>query len=224
MAMQFNMIAGQSVTKSPMDFSYQFGLNDNSTQYFNYTDYSIITNATTDIESTMTRTMFESTLLNGFPKDTVVGVEISSVPIVNLQWTGTLSLSKVSTEMSKEFAGNAAFAVDIAMTTLSAIGEIGKALSMTGGSEANSIAGAVMAGVQFASQVASSVLNIIDEKKTTKAYEKYVNKMVELYNEKTEANYEFIEQAKEEFQKRSDRFERASQTINSKQKSRSKSF
>ena len=224
MAMQFNMIAGQSVTKSPMDFSYQFGLNDNSTQYFNYTDYSIITNATTDIESTMTRTMFESTLLNGFPKDTVVGVEISSVPIVNLQWTGTLSLSKVSTEMSKEFAGNAAFAVDIAMTTLSTIGEIGKALSMTGGSEANSIAGAAIAGVQFATQVASSVLNIIDEKKTTKAYEKYVNKMVELYNEKTEANYEFIEQAKEEFQKRSDRFERASQTINSKQKSRSKSF
>lgn len=223
MAMQFNVMTAASVAQSCLDFGYQFGLNDNSTQYFNYTDYSVISNATTNIEASMTHTMFESTLLSGFPKDTIVGIEISSVPIVNLQWTGTLSMNKVSTEMAKEYAGHGALAMDIAMTTLNTLGSIGSTLSSATGTNAD-WAGFAMAATQFGMQVASTWLTVVDEKKTTEMYSRWVDKQVELYNEKTEANYEFIQQAKEEFNRRSERYNASSQVINSKQKSRSKSF
>jgi hypothetical protein len=219
MASQYNVITGQSVTMSPLDFCYEFGLNDNSSQYFNYTDYSILTNATSQIESEIVHTQFESTLLEGFPKDTVVGVEISSVPLTTLEWTSTLSLSKVSTDIQKEFQGNKALALDITKDILNTTVSVMSSISSGG-----SVLGTVMSFAQLGGQIASTTINLLNEKENTKTYVDWANKQVELYNEKTEANYEFIQQATEVFQKRAERFEKSNKVINSKQKSRSKSF
>lgn len=219
MANQYNVIVGQSVSMSPLDFNYEFGLNDNSSQYFNYTDYSILTNATSQIESEMVHTQFESTLLEGFPKDTVVGVEVSSVPLTTLEWTSTLSLNKVSTDIQKEFQGNKALAIDITKDILNTTVSVIQSISSGG-----SAMGVAMSFAQLGGQIASSTINILNEKENTKTYVKWANKQVELYNEKTEANYEFIQQATEVFQKRAERFEKSNKVINSKQKSRSKSF
>ncbi len=218
-ATQFNLIAGQNISLSPLDFGYQFGLNDNSSQYFNYTDYSVLTNATTVIDTSIEHTQFESTLLEGFPKDTVAGLDVSNVPIKNLDWTSTISINKVSTEVEKEFKGNRALALDITKDVLSTTFGIMQDISSGG-----SIYGAVIDGTKMVMQAVSTALNVIDSKKTTRVYNDYVNKMVELYNEKTSANYEFIQQATEVFERRSQRYENSNKVINSKQKSRSKSF
>ena len=205
---QFNALDG-SISINPIDFSYQFGLNDNSSQYFNYSEVSVLTNAMTPIVSQMLP--IASTLIEGFSnEDTVVGYEVSSVPIQSLSYSPSLAYEKVSLESTSVDVSS--MYKSILNTALSATKDL---LSVAGGSSDVADQGIALgtAVLELAMTATNFGLNVTQAKSELSDYKKLVNKQIELYNEKADANREFIQQCNEMIKQRQQRFEKSNKVI-----------
>jgi hypothetical protein len=205
-----------TINLSPLDFSYQFGLNDNSAQHFNYSDIQVMTNAMTSIASKVSSTSMSgnlvdssSMLINPFQESTVLGYDITQFSTNSISYNHTLDFNKVST-LSTSY-DNKSFINGILSDTLSfAMGAISTLTTKDSGDQVSNLISSV---TDVVNQSVSMGFNIATAMEQQKDYHKLVNKQIELYNEKADANREFIQQCNNMIKQRQQRFEKSNKVI-----------
>ena len=214
-----------TVSLNPMDFNYEFGMNDNSESYFNYNSISLFTNAMTSINQQNLSTSFSGSfidgsnmLMNPFNDNVVVGYEVSQSSINTIDYTPTLDFNKLDTLSTKYDMSN--LYTSIINTTFSTlnnmintIGLSDKALDKGAG-----IQDAISQAFNFGLNVYSAYQNVANAIDSYERNKELVNKKIELYNEKADANREFVSQCKEAIKARQDRFQKANSYLKSSSK------
>ena len=209
-------VTESTINLSPIDFSYQFGLNDNSSQYFNYSDIQVMTNAMTNIASKVLSTSMSgnlvdssSMLINPFQESTVLGYDITQFSTNSISYNHILDFNKVST-LSTSY-DNKSFINGILSDTLSFV--MGAINTVTTTDTGGQVGNLINATFDMISQSVSMGFNIATAIEQQKSYNKLVNKQIELYNEKADANREFIQQCNEMIKQRQQRFEKSNRVI-----------
>ena len=212
---QFNALDG-SISINPIDFSYQFGLNDNSSQYFNYSDIQVMTNAMTNIASKVLSTSMSgnlvdssSMLINPFQESTVLGYDITQFSTNSISYNHILDFNKVST-LSTSY-DNKSFINGILSDALSFV--MGAINTVTTTDTGGQVGNLINVTFDMINQSVSMGFNIATAIEQQKSYNKLVNKQIELYNEKADANREFIQQCNEMIKQRQQRFEKSNRVI-----------
>ena len=205
-----------TINLSPIDFSYQFGLNDNSSQYFNYSDIQVMTNAMTNIASKVLSTSMSgnlvdssSMLINPFQESTVLGYDITQFSTNSISYNHILDFNKVST-LSTSY-DNKSFINGILSDTLSFV--MGAINTVTTTDTGGQVGNLINTTFDMINQSVSMGFNIATAIEQQKSYNKLVNKQIELYNEKADANREFIQQCNEMIKQRQQRFEKSNKVI-----------
>ena len=205
-----------TINLSPIDFSYQFGLNNNSSQYFNYSDIQVMTNAMTNIASKVLSTSMSgnlvdssSMLINPFQESTVLGYDITQFSTNSISYNHILDFNKVST-LSTSY-DNKSFINGILSDTLSFV--MGAINTVTTTDTGGQVGNLINVTFDMINQSVSMGFNIATAIEQQKSYNKLVNKQIELYNEKADANREFIQQCNEMIKQRQQRFEKSNRVI-----------
>ena len=231
--MQFNY-QDKYISQSPLDFNYQFGLNNNSADKFNYNEISILSKLGSIGFNAMNVPISNTLMqLSGFMVERteyeIESIEIPSVdysPKFNLEfkskiadtynWTKFgLNILNDVINFTMNVGGSLSnsnsstmteFTFDRNSMSFNQTGQFSTKSSMTGG-EITNIA---LAAVQTLSNLGMSIVNGIQRQEQLDSYKGMIDKQIELLNENIDANREFIQQAKEAIAQRQNRFEKSS--------------
>lgn len=226
--MNFNFI-NQLISLSPLDFTYQFGLNNNEPNRFNYNDITILTTSMTSIATFMVQ--LPNTLVQ-FSTDNDNGYEINSLPIHSVDYTPNISLDKMD-KLNTKFdnlnfvSGLINATMNFALSTASSVlnsnveqVDSNNRFAFDGGKNPsditnNQIIGITMSSINLITNSVMYGISWANKQREFDDYSKLIDTKINLINENIEANREFMQQARDEMAKRQQRFSKSNRMINS---------
>lgn len=237
--MNFNYLDSY-ITQSPLDFNYQFGINNNTPDKFNYNEISVLTNTAITMINNESPMLSLPTMLvsaTNLLDDNVGEFEIVSISN-SLSWNNPLDTTKLDKIRLNNFdienfissIMNHILAFGSTLSNVSSATNINPFLQGTNGEvsiwnretmsfDNNSVSASDGFILGYAAiQLTMSAVNMGFSWKNRLENEKTKNKLlqskIDLMNENITANNEFMEQAKQVIQDRQRRFEKSSRIIN----------
>ena len=237
--MNFNYLDSY-ITQSPLDFNYQFGINNNTPDKFNYNEISVLTNTTITMINNESPMLSLPTMLvsaTNLLDDNVGEFEIASISN-SLSWDKPLDTTKLDKIKLNNFdienfissIMNHILAFGSTLSNVSSATNGNPFLQGTNGGvsiwnretmsfDNDSVSASDGFMLCYAAiQLTMSAVNIGFSWKDRLENEKTKNKLlqfkIDLMNENITANNEFMKQAKQAIQDRQRRFEKSSRIIN----------
>lgn len=237
--MNFNYLDSY-ITQSPLDFNYQFGINNNTPDKFNYNEISVLTNTAITMINNESPMLSLPTMLvsaTNLLDDNVGEFEIVSISN-SLSWDKPLDTTKLDKIKLNNFdienfissIMNHVLAFGSTLSNVSSATNKNPFLQGTNGEvsiwnretmsfENNNVSASDGFMLAYAAiQLTMSAVNIgfswKDRLDSEKTKNKLLQSKIDLMNENITANNEFMEQAKQAIQDRQRRFEKSSRIIN----------
>ena len=237
--MNFNYLDSY-ITQSPLDFNYQFGINNNTPDKFNYNEISVLTNTAITMINNESPMLSLPTMLvsaTNLLDDNVGEFEIVSISN-SLSWNNPLDTTKLDKIRLNNFdienfissIMNHILAFGSTLSNVSSATNINPFLQGTNGEvsiwnretmsfENDNVSASDVFMLSYAAiQLTMSAVNIgfswKDRLDSEKTKNKLLQSKIDLMNENITANNEFMEQAKQAIQDRQRRFEKSSRIIN----------
>lgn len=195
--MQFNYIENM-ISQSPLDFNYKFGINDNSPDKFRCNNITIMSkNLNTDSVKSYVNQSYQLDLFNGLDNEESYEYDISNVDngFSEIDNISMLSLEKKDTVSSDNSLVKTVFTSILSSISGGEFSNINNIVSYNsklsqGFALTNNL-------VNFGLNVFNLAQTINQSKDMYNATKYSINSQIELLNERTEANREFIQSLKD---------------------------
>ena len=237
--MNFNY-QDEYVSQSPLDFNYQFGLNNNTPDKFNCNDIKVKSTINTSLVSNLIS--IPNTLISAAKLLDDEEYEIEEIPLNIISFNSPIKLGTMQKiniqDNTMKYLSNIATST---LTTTSGIvsslpsnvnnwdtGKYKRGLDVgdtyvvknsnitkvdngnTAKVTSGQITSLIFSGIQLGITIGNSIINGISRENQLDSYKGMIDKQIELLNENIDANREFIQQAKEAIAQRQNRFEKSS--------------
>lgn len=194
--MQFNYIETM-VSQSPLDFNYKFGINDNSPDKFRCDNITIMSNNfNTDSIKSYFNYNYQLDLFNGLDNEESYEYDISNV---DNGFSNIDDLSMLSLEKKDNISTDNDISKKIFISSLSSIGGFGNNINYIATNNSKLSQGFALANniVNFGLAVFNLYQTIKNSQDTYNDTKRSIDAQIELLNEQTEANREFIQSLKD---------------------------
>lgn len=194
--MQFNYIETM-VSQSPLDFNYKFGINDNSPDKFRCNNISIMSNNfNTDSVKSYVNQNYQLDLFNGLDNEESYQYDISNI---DSGFSGIDDISMLSLEKKDNVSTDNNTGEKVFTSALSSISGFGSNMNSLMSNNNTMSQGFALTNnlVNFGLNIFNLVQTINQSKDMYNATKDSVNAQIELLNERTEANKEFIQSLKD---------------------------
>lgn len=194
--MQFNYIENM-ISQSPLDFNYKFGINDNSPDKFRCNNITIMSkNLNTDSVKSYVNQIYQLDLFNGLDNEESYEYDISNV---DNGFSEIDNISMLSLEKKDNVSTDNSLSEKVFTSTLSSISGFSSNINNLMSYNSKLSQGFVLTNnlVNSGLNVFNLIQTINQSKDMYNATKDSINSQIELLNEKTEANREFIQSLKD---------------------------